>query len=482
MTRSISILFLTLLASLLGPARGINAQSATRMDWLPTPSSLPPGEHNHPLAPARSPVPVITEIPTLPPPSDPSSRASRRVILLTGYWPPSNSMLRTWSPNPDQNPNGWTGRNWEGRGYDIYAYFPEFSDPSCQNCGRGRGDLEVDYQDTSQDFWRIANPLQPVAIVTFSRGNNNRSWEVETNQFNRQGWIPDYLSPNFPTPSPPDASVPAEFLRVSTLPRQAIADAINAANLNINGVVCTGGDGGGFLSEFAAYHGVWYQSLHASPSDPAYCVAAGHVHVGGALGAEAASAAKVTVRTVIDHVNTILGAPGGTVSLCGAGGVNAACGDPEKVLRINNSAGGRARAVTLDRIDPLQITLDEPSSRQGDSLPTRFALYGFPGIPGQTDRVTLPRGLGEMCFGPFALATQTPLITWNSIGSQTKLGPHTAGGTPPFIQDGSRLTLVSRQDGSRPGFTITLQGVIEDNCSLATVPYSITNGIVLTIK
>ena len=47
-------------------------------------------------------------------------------IMITGYWPPTNEMVRHFSNNPVQNPGGWVGGNWEGRGYDIYAFFPEF--------------------------------------------------------------------------------------------------------------------------------------------------------------------------------------------------------------------------------------------------------------------------------------------------------------------------------------------------------------------
>lgn len=47
-------------------------------------------------------------------------------LLLTGYWPPTNEMLRRFSPNPAQNPRGWVGRDWEGHGFDVYAHFPEF--------------------------------------------------------------------------------------------------------------------------------------------------------------------------------------------------------------------------------------------------------------------------------------------------------------------------------------------------------------------
>ena len=68
-------------------------------------------------------------------------------VLITGYWPPTNEMLRQWSQDPEQNPGGWVGENWEGRGYNIYAFFPEFPGGTGQN-PKGDGDFEVDYQDT----------------------------------------------------------------------------------------------------------------------------------------------------------------------------------------------------------------------------------------------------------------------------------------------------------------------------------------------
>lgn len=265
-----------------------------------------------------------------PAPATQAAGAANPAILLTGYWPPSNEALRRFSPSPVQNPQGWIGQNWENRGYDVYAYFPEFTPPTCSNCGKGTGDLEVDYQDTSADFWPIANALQPIAIITFSRGSINMSWEVEMNQYNRSAWISDFLAPFMPTPNPPDASVPAGTLRPSTLPVNQIVSAVAAAALGLNAFVCFSGDGGGFLSEFIAYHGVWYQSIHASPADPAWCVAAGHIHVGGNIPwATAAIAAQISLRTVIQHVDNVraatvcqadlgFGGPGGSsLALCG---------------------------------------------------------------------------------------------------------------------------------------------------------------------
>ena len=81
------------------------------------------------------------------------------VILVTGFWPPTNEMIRHFSTSNTLNLEGWQGNDWEGRGYDIVSYFPEFENPDCDNCGTGYGNFEVDYQDTSNDFWPIVNAL-----------------------------------------------------------------------------------------------------------------------------------------------------------------------------------------------------------------------------------------------------------------------------------------------------------------------------------
>lgn len=256
--------------------------------------------------------------------------APRPAIMLTGYWPPSNEAVRRFSADPAQNPQGWIGQDWENRGYDIYSYFPEFSPPTCTSCGTGSGDLEVDYQDTSPDFWNLANALKPIAIITFSRTNASFSWETEMNQYNRSTWVNDYVNPKQPTPVPPDSGVPAGFLRLSSLPVQDIVNAVSAAQLGLNAFICFSGDGGGFLSEFIAYHGVWYRDLHQSPTDPDWCIAAGHIHVGKDITWPVAQAAtEVTLRTLIQQLDSVRattlcqtdlgsGGPGdATLAMCG---------------------------------------------------------------------------------------------------------------------------------------------------------------------
>lgn len=234
--------------------------------------------------------------------------ARARNIMLTGYWPQTNNMLRRFSPNPEQNPDGWIGENWMGRGYNVYAFFPEFEDEN--DPGKGEGDFEVDYQDTSQDWWRITDEIDPVALITFSRGNNDKSWEIEWRQRNLRTWIDDYEAPYQPTPSPPDDSQRAGFVRYSSLPMEEIRKAVNDANLGVNAYIDRTGYGGGFLSEFIAYHGTWYRDIHQDKSDPAWTIAAGHIHVGSRVTKEVgAQAVDVTLDTLLDYVDTIIPEP-----------------------------------------------------------------------------------------------------------------------------------------------------------------------------
>jgi len=233
-----------------------------------------------------------------------ASPGNTKNILLTGYWPPSNEMLRKFSNNPTQNPAGWQGQNWEGRGYNIYAYFPEFPGGTSSN-PKGNGDFEIDYQDVSSDFWRITGEIHPIAILSFGQGAG--PWEIEYNARNLSSWSNDYLSPTQPTPCPPDSSVATGYVRNSTLPVQAIADAINASGLGINAWVDWSGNPGAFLCEYMAYHDMWYQSLHSSPDDQYRCVAAGFTHVAAGLNvADLTTAVEIALRTTTDYLDSQL--------------------------------------------------------------------------------------------------------------------------------------------------------------------------------
>lgn len=240
-------------------------------------------------------------------------------ILITGYWPPSNNMIRPFSQSPAQNPGGWQGGNWEGRGYNIFSYFPEFPGISQPPYGPGQGDFMVDYQNASADFWRVVGQLHPVAIITFSRGDNNSSWEIESRarKLPLNSWAADYIAPTRPTPDLPIAGEPDGTIRNSSLPMTQIRDAVAAAGLPLTSFIDTSNNfGGNFVSEFTSYHSAWYATMHNSPSDPAWCVAGGHIHVGGFTDPAAASAATlISLRTLITYVDSVVPAPGTAVLL-----------------------------------------------------------------------------------------------------------------------------------------------------------------------
>ena len=231
------------------------------------------------------------------------------IIMTTGYWPPTNEMIRHFSQDEELNPNGWMGENWENSGYDVVSFFPSFNPPDCSSCGQGTGLLEVDYQDTSEDFWPLANNIKPIALITFSRGFNNFSWELEFNAYNRTNWINDYTSPFLPTPNPPDQEQDSFHLKNSNLPMNNIVENVNNLNIGLDSYIDSNGDPGRFVSEFMAYHGTWYRDLNQNSNEQ--CYLAGHVHVGGQISWDNARlAAEETIRTVIDYLNQFNYTPG----------------------------------------------------------------------------------------------------------------------------------------------------------------------------
>lgn len=242
-------------------------------------------------------------------------------VVLMGYWPPTNEMLRPWSTNLEQNPGGWIGEGWEGYGYDVYSFFPEFppdGDPSNDPIGADgavgspRYDLRVDYQATSADFWRIVDQLQPVIVVTTSRGGDI-GWEVEALEGGHGGggspefdWASDEHPPAL---LPSEATVEARswdaissYRQGNTLPTRLPVDEIVAATTALgltNVAIDPTGTSGNFLSGFLGLHGLYYSHVWALTAG--YEVpAAGHIHVGYGLPVDDASALiEATLHAVL---------------------------------------------------------------------------------------------------------------------------------------------------------------------------------------
>lgn len=233
-----------------------------------------------------------------------------RNIMLTGYWPPTNEMVRRFSTDPVQNPGGWLGGNWEGRGYDVYSFFPEFPD----GVGQGEGDFEVDYQDTSADWERIVSEVRPAAIITFSRGGRGSNWEIESHHRLRapDQWAADYTAPFQPSlDMPVFQSLEIGTELYSSLPMEAIRDAVLDSGVIGNAYIDWNGTGGNYLSEFIGLHGVWYNSMNNSHGAEWENFAAGHIHVGMGTPLEAAVAAtEITLRELTGYLDTVIPGPG----------------------------------------------------------------------------------------------------------------------------------------------------------------------------
>ncbi|GAB5495905.1 MAG: hypothetical protein Phyf2KO_09850 [Phycisphaerales bacterium] len=234
-------------------------------------------------------------------------------ILLTGYWPQTNNMLRQFSTNPDQNPDGWAGENWNNSGYNIYAYFPEFPGQTGPSWGQGQGDFEVDYQDTSADWEAILPTINPAAIMTFSRGAAGSNWELEgrLQMHERRRWLPDYDGDRRPTKDMPvfQALTPGEWYD-SSLPMDEIMADINGQDFGVDAFIDNNG-GGRFLSEFIGLHGLMHMINNGSDSDY-QTFAAGHIHVGIDTTLEDAErATEITLNNLTSHLDLVIPSPPG---------------------------------------------------------------------------------------------------------------------------------------------------------------------------
>lgn len=249
-----------------------------------------------------------------------SVNAQAGSIVLVGYWPPSNEMLRPFSTNPDQNPDGWVGQNWNGLGHDVHAFFPQFppdgnpfndSFGSPGFIGSPESDFRVDYQDTSTDFWSVMDLLDPVGVLTFSWGDDDDRWEIERVEGGHAGgstapfdWIEDGNGELYPTQGSID---PRSWDAISTyrdgnqlqsqLPIDNIFAATSALALG-NVFIDETGTSGNYLSGFLALHGLYY-NLHNNSN-----LAAGHIHVGSGLSVDhARSLTEVTLKETLFYIN-----------------------------------------------------------------------------------------------------------------------------------------------------------------------------------
>ena len=285
----------------------------------------------------------------------------RRIIMITGYWPPTNKMLEGLE----------SVNNWEGRDFDIRSFYPIFlhdfpklfgSIPDIFGPGNaGLHDFMVDYQKTAESFWSKVKIHKPIAIIctgaTWMNPHKKRLrqqtvpyiWFLETRQRNlskffrknKESWNSDFIPAQydehgkkielkkedfeklFPTPGghpddkspfremgltdiknqPPDNTVSVDSERLSTLPMKEIATAINKkfsqnyATVEENEWTYPGS----FLCEYIGYLACWYRDTHLISEKP--CRMAGFVHVMSTLPhSKANEILKEQLRAVINKL------------------------------------------------------------------------------------------------------------------------------------------------------------------------------------
>ncbi len=171
-----------------------------------------------------------------------------------------------------------------------------------------------------------------------------------------------------------------------------------------------------------------------------------------------------------------------SVTDCGDGAVNVGCGGREDILTVNGQTGGPERTLSIDRDAALSFVLDEPSAESGDAGDEPACVYFWFAEPQGSDVVTLPKQLGEMCFGPKFLASRPADVTFNAIGFNGKLGAHDAPVAPPVVPDGSTLEFWSLPTGFGMPMSVTVQGLVPDVCTQGTRDFSVTNAIVLRLR
>lgn len=146
-------------------------------------------------------------------------------------------------------------------------------------------------------------------------------------------------------------------------------------------------------------------------------------------------------------------------------------GSVESILTVNGESGDGERRVRVAVRAPIVIDVAAPAAGPD---PAPFVLYVFEGEPDFVTLTPLPSGVGVLAFAP-PFAGGNPRVVWNNIGSEPKLG------APDYPSLPAPTRLVDAPRGVGFSVTVTLQGIVFDDGSMAEVPVSVTNAVVLEV-
>lgn len=263
----------------------------------------------------------------------------KKNILLVGYWPPTNLMLKQFSRSPRQNGGTYAGKNWKGLGYNIIAVFPDFDEGDVFEYNHvgpeypvGSGFFKVDYQDTYRDFVWCTEYYKPCAIISFSRMGDWEEIVLEPGHMVCEEWSSDKRFPTQPSkkwstrPSKRFSALSNNRIPYSSnhflglgragtylqgsLPRDKIVEAatkrgeLDGIRIHAAGTLETTGD---FLSNYIGALGAKYKKDHGYAEQGYQCRASGHVHVGGGTPVEKVKIfSEVAICETIKHIDKSL--------------------------------------------------------------------------------------------------------------------------------------------------------------------------------
>jgi len=148
-------------------------------------------------------------------------------------------------------------------------------------------------------------------------------------------------------------------------------------------------------------------------------------------------------------------------------------GTPAAVLAINGSVGGTEHVVNAVPVEPISLYM---SVAPIGPNPGNFVLYVWLGEPTEETVTPHPWNLGDMCFPtPYLGGVPLPRKVWNNIGKFPQLGyPSYPSGPAPCV-------VFLKPLGVPEPLSVTFQGFLLDDGSAATVPASVTNGVILRV-
>ncbi len=153
------------------------------------------------------------------------------------------------------------------------------------------------------------------------------------------------------------------------------------------------------------------------------------------------------------------------------GAVNGGAGGVVDVLFLNGEAGtGDDRRVEYNILSSFELRMRRPPAVVAPAV-APYAVYAWPGNPTDNQTAILPLQLGRSAMPMPIGGGPDPPVIWNNVGRFNRLGFPTRSSEPA---PGSFLT---RPEGLRRAGVFFIQGIIFDPGSAASIPASLTNGI-----